>query len=73
PDVLPHLLPILPLPTILGNLIPHSPPPIHLPDYFLRIFPLKTFPSPMLLPPFIIPIPLFFQLPILILLPLLIS
>lgn len=71
--VLGHLVGILALGTILGKLMADSGAGMQVADYFVRIFGVKRLPWAMLVAGFIIGIPVFFEVGILILLPLVIS
>jgi gluconate transporter len=71
--VLGHLVGILALGTILGKLMADSGAGMQVADYFVKIFGVKRLPWAMLVAGFIIGIPVFFEVGILILLPLVIS
>ncbi|WP_458860166.1 GntT/GntP/DsdX family permease, partial [Staphylococcus epidermidis] len=62
---------MFPLPPILPNLLPHPAPPTPIPHTLIPNFPHKHLQSPIFIPPFILPIALFFQLRLLLLIPLL--
>ncbi|MFD1356820.1 gluconate:H+ symporter [Fictibacillus halophilus] len=72
-EVLGHLVGILALGTILGKMLSESGAGLQIGNYFVRIFGVKRLPWAMLLSGFIIGIPIFFEVGILILLPLVIS
>ncbi|MBD1379476.1 GntP family permease [Metabacillus arenae] len=72
-SVLGHLVGILALGTILGKLMAESGAGMQVADFFVRFFGVKKLPWAMLLSGFIIGIPVFFEVGILILLPLVIS
>ncbi|PFK47560.1 2-keto-3-deoxygluconate permease [Bacillus cereus] len=71
--VLGHLVGILALGTILGKMMADSGAGMQVADFFVRLFGVKKLPWAMLLSGFIIGIPVFFEVGILILLPLVIS
>ncbi|MGP4081586.1 GntP family permease [Pseudalkalibacillus sp. R45] len=71
--VLGYLVGILALGTILGKMLSESGAGLQIANYFVRIFGVKRLPWAMLLSGFIIGIPVFFEVGILILLPLVIS
>ncbi|TYR79471.1 2-keto-3-deoxygluconate permease [Priestia megaterium] len=71
--VLGHLVGILALGTILGKLMADSGAGMQVADFFVRSFGVKRLPWAMLFAGFIIGIPVFFEVGILILLPLVIS
>jgi gluconate:H+ symporter, GntP family len=71
--VLGHLVGILALGTILGKLMADSGAGMQVADFFVRVFGEKKLPWAMLISGFIIGIPVFFEVGILILLPLVIS
>ncbi|MCM3653325.1 gluconate:H+ symporter [Metabacillus litoralis] len=71
--VLGHLVGILALGTILGKLMADSGAGMQVADFFVRVFGEKRLPWAMLISGFIIGIPVFFEVGILILLPLVIS
>lgn len=71
--VLGHLVGILALGTILGKMMAESGAGIQVADFFVRKFGVKKLPWAMLLAGFIIGIPVFFEVGILIVLPLVIS
>lgn len=71
--VLGHLVGILALGTILGKMMADSGAGMQVADFFVKIFGVKRLPWAMLLSGFIIGIPVFFEVGILILLPLVIS
>jgi GntP family gluconate:H+ symporter len=71
--VLGHLVGILALGTILGKMMAESGAGIQVADFFVRRFGIKKLPWAMLLAGFIIGIPVFFEVGILIVLPLVIS
>ncbi|MFD0050434.1 GntP family permease [Actinomycetes bacterium NPDC127524] len=71
--VLGHLVGILALGTILGKMMSESGAGIQVADFFVRKFGVKKLPWAMLLSGFIIGIPVFFEVGILIVLPLVIS
>lgn len=68
-----HLVGILALGTILGKMMAESGAGIQISEYFIRTFGVKKLPWAMLLAGFIIGIPVFFEVGILIVLPLVIS
>ncbi|HEY2420563.1 MAG TPA: gluconate:H+ symporter [Neobacillus sp.] len=68
-----HLVGILALGTILGKLMAESGAGLQVADFFVRVFGPKKLPWAMLLAGFIIGIPVFFEVGILIVLPLVIS
>ncbi|QGQ48288.1 gluconate:H+ symporter [Metabacillus sediminilitoris] len=72
-SVLGHLVGILALGTILGKLMSDSGAGMQVADFFIRIFGVKKLPWAMLLSGFIIGIPVFFDVGIVMLLPLVIS
>jgi gluconate:H+ symporter, GntP family len=72
-EVLGHLIGILALGTILGKMLSESGAGLQIGNFFVRIFGVKRLPWAMLLSGFIIGIPIFFEVGILILLPLVIS
>ncbi|WP_085524445.1 GntP family permease [Tuberibacillus sp. Marseille-P3662] len=72
-NVLGHLVGILALGTILGKLMSDSGAGIQVADFFVRLFGTKKLPWAMLLSGFIIGIPVFFEVGVVILLPLVIS
>jgi gluconate transporter len=72
-SVLGHLIGILALGTILGKMMSESGAGMQVADFFVRFFGVKKLPWAMLLSGFIIGIPVFFEVGILILLPLVIS
>jgi gluconate:H+ symporter, GntP family len=72
-EVLGHLVGILALGTILGKMLSESGVGLQIGNFFVRIFGVKRLPWAMLLSGFIIGIPIFFEVGILILLPLVIS
>jgi gluconate:H+ symporter, GntP family len=72
-EVLGHLVGILALGTILGKMLSESGAGLQIGNFFVRIFGVKRLPWAMLLSGFIIGIPIFFEVGILILLPLVIS
>ncbi len=72
-SVLGHLVGILALGTILGKLMADSGAGMQVADFFVRSFGAKRLPWAMLIAGFIIGIPVFFEVGILILLPLVIS
>jgi gluconate:H+ symporter, GntP family len=71
--VLGHLVGILALGTILGKMLAESGAGLQIAQYFIKIFGKKNVPWAMFLSGFIIGIPVFFEVGILILLPLVIS
>jgi gluconate:H+ symporter, GntP family len=71
--VLGHLIGILALGTILGKMMADSGAGMQIAEFFNRFFGIKNLPWAMLLSGFIIGIPVFFEVGILILLPLVIS
>lgn len=71
--VLGHLIGILALGTILGKMMADSGAGMQIAEFFLRAFGVKNLPWAMLLSGFIVGIPVFFEVGILILLPLVIS
>ncbi|WP_141430408.1 GntP family permease [Bacillus sp. 03113] len=71
--VLGHLVGILALGTILGKMMADSGAGMQVADFFVRVFGEKKLPWAMLFSGFIIGIPVFFEVGILILLPLVIS
>ncbi|MGP7817177.1 GntT/GntP/DsdX family permease [Niallia sp. 01092] len=71
--VLGHLVGILALGTILGKLLSESGAGLQIAHYFVRVFGEKKLPWAMFFSGFIIGIPVFFEVGILILLPLVIS
>jgi gluconate:H+ symporter, GntP family len=71
--VLGHLVGILALGTILGKLMADSGAGMQIADYFVRVFGKKKLPWAMLISGIIIGIPVFFEVGILIVLPLVIS
>jgi gluconate:H+ symporter, GntP family len=71
--VLGHLIGILALGTILGKMMADSGAGMQVADFFVRSFGLKKLPWAMLLSGFIIGLPVFFEVGILIVLPLVIS
>ncbi|WP_445486778.1 GntT/GntP/DsdX family permease [Niallia sp. 03133] len=71
--VLGHLVGILALGTILGKMLSESGAGLQIANYFVRVFGEKKLPWAMFLSGFIIGIPVFFEVGILILLPLVIS
>ncbi|MEH7121516.1 gluconate:H+ symporter [Neobacillus vireti] len=71
--VLGHLIGILALGTILGKMMADSGAGMQIAEYFIRIFGVNKLPWAMMLSGFIIGIPVFFEVGILILLPLVIS
>ncbi len=72
-EVLGHLVGILALGTILGKMLSESGAGLQIGHFFVRIFGEKRLPWAMMLSGFIIGIPIFFEVGILILLPLVIS
>lgn len=72
-EVLGHLVGILALGTILGKMLSESGAGLQIGNFFVRIIGEKRLPWAMLLSGFIIGIPVFFEVGILILLPLVIS
>ncbi|WNB93354.1 gluconate:H+ symporter [Bacillus sp. NEB1478] len=72
-EVLGHLVGILALGTILGKMLSESGAGLQIGHFFVRIFGEKRLPWAMMLSGFIIGIPVFFEVGILILLPLVIS
>lgn len=72
-NVLGHLVGILALGTILGKMMAESGAGMQVANFFVRFFGVKKLPWAMLLSGFIIGIPVFFEVGILILLPLVIS
>ncbi|ANX11531.1 2-keto-3-deoxygluconate permease [Fictibacillus arsenicus] len=72
-EVLGHLVGILALGTILGKMLSESGAGLQIGNFFIQIFGVKRLPWAMLLSGFIIGIPIFFEVGILILLPLVIS
>ncbi|MBV7509096.1 GntP family permease [Bacillus sp. sid0103] len=72
-NVLGHLVGILALGTILGKMMAESGAGMQVANFFVRSFGVKNLPWAMLLSGFIIGIPVFFEVGILILLPLVIS
>lgn len=71
--ILGHLVGILALGTILGKMMAESGAGVQIAEYFVRAFGVKRLPWAMLLAGFIIGIPVFFEVGILIILPLIIS
>jgi len=71
--VLGHLVGILALGTILGQMMSESGAGMQVANFFVRLFGVKKLPWAMLLSGFIIGIPVFFEVGILIVLPLVIS
>ncbi|MBI0576941.1 2-keto-3-deoxygluconate permease [Neobacillus cucumis] len=71
--VLGHLIGILALGTILGKMMADTGAGTQIAEFFIRAFGVKNLPWAMLLSGFIIGIPVFFEVGILILLPLVIS
>ncbi|MCD7035039.1 GntP family permease [Metabacillus sp. GX 13764] len=71
--VLGHLVGILALGTILGKMMADSGAGMQVADFFVKVFGVKKLPWAMLISGFIIGIPVFFEVGILILLPLVIS
>ena len=71
--VLGHLVGILALGTILGKMLAESGAGLQIAEYFIKIFGKKNVPWAMFFSGFIIGIPVFFEVGILILLPLVIS
>jgi gluconate transporter len=72
-SVLGHLVGILALGTILGKIMSDSGAGMQVADFFVRLFGVKKLPWAMLFSGFIIGIPVFFEVGIVILLPLVIS
>ncbi|WP_129728426.1 MULTISPECIES: GntP family permease [Bacillaceae] len=72
-NVLGHLVGILALGTILGKLMSDSGAGMQVAEFFIRVFGIKKLPWAMLIAGFIIGIPVFFDVGIVILLPLVIS
>jgi len=72
-NVLGHLVGILALGTILGKMMAESGAGLKIADFFVRSFGVKKLPWAMLLAGFIIGLPVFFEVGILIVLPLVIS
>ncbi|MFP3669830.1 MULTISPECIES: GntP family permease [Priestia] len=72
-SVLGHLVGILALGTILGKMMSDSGAGMQVADFFVRFFGVKKLPWAMLFSGFIIGIPVFFEVGIVILLPLVIS
>ena len=72
-DVLGHLVGILALGTILGKLMSDSGAVMQISDYLIKVLGPKKLPWAMMLSGFIIGIPVFFEVGIVILLPLVIS
>ncbi|KRG08558.1 GntT/GntP/DsdX family permease [Staphylococcus sp. NAM3COL9] len=72
-DVLGHLVGILALGTILGKLMSDSGAGMQISDYLVKVLGYKKLPWAMMLSGFIIGIPVFFEVGIVILLPLVIS
>ncbi|MDY0405243.1 gluconate:H+ symporter [Virgibacillus sp. 179-BFC.A HS] len=72
-SVLGHLIGILALGTILGKMMSDSGAGMQVADFFVRKFGVKKLPWAMLLSGFIIGIPVFFEVGLVILLPLVIS
>ncbi|MBH0350079.1 2-keto-3-deoxygluconate permease [Bacillus thuringiensis serovar muju] len=72
-SVLGHLVGILALGTILGKMMSDSGAGMQVADFFIRFFGVKKFPWAMLFAGFVIGIPVFFEVGIVILLPLVIS
>ncbi|HCF54245.1 MAG TPA: 2-keto-3-deoxygluconate permease [Bacillus sp. (in: Bacteria)] len=72
-SVLGHLVGILALGTILGKMMSDSGAGMQVADFFIRFFGLKKLPWAMLFAGFVIGIPVFFEVGIVILLPLVIS
>ncbi|MBK5470370.1 gluconate permease GntP [Bacillus sp. TH19] len=72
-SVLGHLVGILALGTILGKMMSDSGAGMQVADFFIRFFGVKKLPWAMLFAGFVIGIPLFFEVGIVILLPLVIS
>ncbi|GKU83995.1 gluconate:H+ symporter [Niallia sp. NCCP-28] len=72
-SVLGHLVGILALGTILGKMMSDSGAGMQVADFFIRKFGVKKLPWAMLLAGFIIGIPVFFEVGLVILLPLVIS
>lgn len=72
-SVLGHLVGILALGTILGKMMSASGAGVQISEYFVRIFGVKKLPWAMLFTGFIVGIPVFFEVGIVILLPLVIA
>lgn len=72
-SVLGHLVGILALGTILGKMMSASGAGVQILEYFVRIFGVKKLPWAMLFTGFIVGIPVFFEVGIVILLPLVIA
>ncbi|MBM7598943.1 gluconate transporter [Virgibacillus halotolerans] len=72
-SVLGHLVGILALGTILGKMMSASGAGVQISEYFVRIFGVKRLPWAMLFTGFIVGIPVFFEVGIVILLPLVIA
>ncbi|PRD07559.1 2-keto-3-deoxygluconate permease [Bacillus sp. MYb56] len=72
-SVLGHLVGILALGTILGEMMSDSGAGMQVADFFIRFFGVKKLPWAMLFAGFVIGIPVFFEVGIVILLPLVIS
>jgi len=72
-SVLGHLVGILALGTILGKMMSASGAGIQISEYFVRIFGVKRLPWAMLFTGFIVGIPVFFEVGIVILLPLVVA
>ncbi|HDR8340133.1 gluconate permease GntP [Bacillus cereus] len=72
-SVLGHLVGILALGTILGKMMSDSGAGMQVADFFIRFFGVKELPWAMLFAGFVIGIPVFFEVGIVILLPLVIS
>lgn len=72
-SVLGHLVGILVLGTILGKMMAESGAGMQVAEFFIKSFGIKNLPWAMLIAGFIIGIPVFFEVGILILLPLVIS
>ncbi|MEW9675753.1 gluconate:H+ symporter [Lentibacillus sp. L22] len=72
-DVLSHLVGILALGTILGKMMAASGAGVQISEYFVKIFGEKRLPWAMLFTGFIVGIPVFFEVGIVILLPLVIA
>lgn len=72
-SVLGHLVGILALGTILGKMMSDSGAGMQVADFFIRFFGVKKLPWAMLFAGFVIGIPVFFEVGIVILLPLVIS
>lgn len=72
-SVLGHLVGILALGTILGKMMSESGAGIQISEYFVRIFGVKRLPWAMLFTGFIVGIPVFFEVGIVILLPLVVA